>query len=174
MTARDCRARLGTVATSRGKDSALIRKSYKGAPPRNDTVSPASGLGLKTGPAMGVAAQPIDGTLVNFTPAPCWGSGPRREGYRPMPQPNSANDEAHWRKTTNLMLTHLGIWFCFGYVIHMFVKPLNKIVIPILDFPLGFYMAAQGSLIVFVVMLFVFARQQNKIDREFGVAEDDE
>ena len=55
----------------------------------------------------------------------------------------------------------------------MFVVPLNKIVIPILDFPLGFYMAAQGSLIVFVVMLFMFAKQQDKIDREFGVAEDD-
>ena len=34
-------------------------------------------------------------------------------------------------------------------------------------------MAAQGSLIVFVVMLFMFARQQDKIDREFGVSEDD-
>ena len=34
-------------------------------------------------------------------------------------------------------------------------------------------MAAQGSLIVFVVQLFVFARQQDNIDREFGVAEDD-
>jgi putative solute:sodium symporter small subunit len=96
-----------------------------------------------------------------------------REDYRAMAQPNQANDEAHWRKTTNLMLTHLGIWIFFGYIIHMFVKPLNNIIIPILDFPLGFYMAAQGSLIVFVVMLFVFARQQNKIDREFGVAEDE-
>jgi putative solute:sodium symporter small subunit len=123
---------------------------------------------------MGVAAQPFDGAPRRFTPAPDSGSGPCREGYRPMAQPNSANDEAHWRKTTNLMLIHLGIWFFFGYIIHMFVKPLNKIVIPILDFPLGFYMAAQGSLIVFVVMLFVFARQQNKIDREFGVAEEDE
>ena len=85
----------------------------------------------------------------------------------------SANDEAHWRKTTNLMLMHLGVWFFFGYVIHMFVMPLNRIIIPVLDFPLGFYMAAQGSLIVFVVMLFMFARQQDKIDREFGVAEDD-
>src|SRR6266851_160357 len=83
------------------------------------------------------------------------------------------NDEAHWKKTTNLMLTHLGIWFFFGYVIHMFVVPLNKIIIPVLGFPLGFYMAAQGSLIVFVVMLFVFARQQDKIDREFGVEEDE-
>jgi putative solute:sodium symporter small subunit len=83
------------------------------------------------------------------------------------------NDEMHWKRTTNLMLTHLGIWFFFGYVVHMFVVPLNKIVIPILGFPLGFYMAAQGSLIAFVVMLFVFAKQQDRIDREHGVAEDD-
>ena len=93
---------------------------------------------------------------------------------RSMNQPDStANEEAHWAKTTKLMFTHLGIWFFFGYVIHMFVVPLNKIVIPILGFPLGFYMAAQGSLIVFVVMLFMFARQQDAIDREHGYAEDD-
>jgi putative solute:sodium symporter small subunit len=92
-----------------------------------------------------------------------------------MAQPDSkANEEAHWQKTTRLMFTHLGIWFFFGYVIHMFVVPLNKIVIPILGFPLGFYMAAQGSLIVFVVMLFMFAKQQNRIDREFGYAEEEE
>ena len=82
-------------------------------------------------------------------------------------------EEAHWRETTRLMLTHLGTWVFFGYVIHMFVNQLNAIKIPILGFPLGFYMAAQGSLIVFVVMLFVFAKQQDKIDREFGMAEDD-
>jgi putative solute:sodium symporter small subunit len=90
-----------------------------------------------------------------------------------MQNANQANDEAHWRKTTNLMLTHLAVWFVFGYVVHMFVVPLNKIVIPVLGFPLGFYMAAQGSLIVFVVQLFMFAKQQDRIDREFGVAEDD-
>lgn len=91
-----------------------------------------------------------------------------------MNQPDSkANEEAHWSKTTRLMFTHLGVWLVFGYVVHMFVGPLNKINIPILDFPLGFYMAAQGSLIVFVVMLFMFARQQDEIDREHGYAEDD-
>ncbi len=83
------------------------------------------------------------------------------------------SDDAHWKKTTNLMLIHLGVWFFFGYIIHMFVNQLNLITIPVLKFPLGFYMAAQGSLIVFVVMLFMFARQQDNIDREFGVAEDD-
>ena len=90
-----------------------------------------------------------------------------------MAEQNQANTDAHWRATTRLMFTNLGIWFFFGYVIHMFVVPLNKIVIPVLGFPLGFYMAAQGSLIVFVVMLFVFAKQQNKIDREYGMAEEE-
>ena len=91
-----------------------------------------------------------------------------------MAQPDSpANQEAHWNTTSRLMWTHLGLWFFFGYVVHMFVVPLNKIVIPILGFPLGFYMAAQGSLIAFVVMLFVFAKQQDRIDREHGYAEDE-
>jgi putative solute:sodium symporter small subunit len=98
-------------------------------------------------------------------------SGKLWEGNRSMTE---TKEQAHWAKTTRLMFTHLGIWFFFGYVIHMFVVPLNKITIPILGFPLGFYMAAQGSLIVFVVMLFMFAKQQNKIDREFGFAEDEE
>jgi putative solute:sodium symporter small subunit len=70
------------------------------------------------------------------------------------------------------MLVHLAIWFFFGYVVHMFVYTLNKFTIPVLGFPLGFYMAAQGSLIAFVVQLFVFAKQQDRIDREHGFAED--
>jgi putative solute:sodium symporter small subunit len=100
----------------------------------------------------------------------------RRRRFIQGGQPTMATpqEEAHWRKTTTLMLTHLGIWVFFGYIIHMFVNPLNNIVIPILGFPLGFYMAAQGSLIVFVVMLFVFAKQQDKIDKEFGFAEEDD
>jgi putative solute:sodium symporter small subunit len=41
----------------------------------------------------------------------------------------------------------------------------------ILGFPLGFYMAAQGSLIVFVILIFWFSSKQNQIDEEYGVAE---
>ena len=84
----------------------------------------------------------------------------------------NSDDGTHWKRTTRLMLVHLFIWFFFGYVIHMFVKPLNYIVIPVLGFPLGFYMAAQGSLISYVVLCFWNASAQNKIDEEFGVAED--
>lgn len=79
---------------------------------------------------------------------------------------------SYWNRTKNLMLVMLGLWIFFGYVIHMFVVPLNNIVIPILGFRLGFYMASQGSLIAFVIMLFWFARRQNAIDEEHGVAED--
>lgn len=76
----------------------------------------------------------------------------------------------YWQKTRSLMFTMLGLWFFFGYVIHMFVFQLNSITI--LGFPLGYYMAAQGSLIAFVIMLFWFARKQNGIDEEHGVAEE--
>jgi putative solute:sodium symporter small subunit len=62
------------------------------------------------------------------------------------------------------------LWVFFSFVIHFFVNQLNSIVF--LGFPLGFYMAAQGSLIAFVIMLFLFAKRQDAIDREEGVAED--
>jgi putative solute:sodium symporter small subunit len=84
-----------------------------------------------------------------------------------------SNTEAYWARTRNLMFKYLAAWLFFSFIVHMFVVPLNKIDIPILGFPLGFYMAAQGSLIAFVVMLFMFAKQQDRIDREHGVAEDD-
>jgi putative solute:sodium symporter small subunit len=78
--------------------------------------------------------------------------------------------ERHWDQTRNLMFIALAVWVFFGFVVHFFVVPLNSIVI--LGFPLGFYMASQGSLIAFVVLLFWFARAQNKIDREQDVHEE--
>jgi len=83
----------------------------------------------------------------------------------------TAKREQHWQRTRNLMITHLAIWFIFAFVVHWFAPQLNKI--SFLHFPVGFYMAAQGSLAVFVIQLFIFAKQQDKIDREAGVAEED-
>lgn len=80
-------------------------------------------------------------------------------------------DDLYWRKTMNLMYVMMGLWIFFSFVIHMFVKPLNAATIA--GFPLGFYMAAQGSLVAFVAMLFWFARRQDQIDRENGVAEEE-
>ncbi|MCE3247317.1 MAG: hypothetical protein K0R41_1142 [Geminicoccaceae bacterium] len=81
----------------------------------------------------------------------------------------SPGAEEHWRRTRALMWTTLAIWLFFGFVIHFFAVPLNQIVV--LGFPLGFYMAAQGSLIAFVVLIFWFAHRQNQIDEECGVDE---
>ena len=81
------------------------------------------------------------------------------------------NEHEYWGRTKSLMITTLVIWAIFGFAIHFFAPALNEIVI--LGFPLGFYMAAQGSLIVFVVLIFWFANRQDAIDRESGVAEID-
>jgi len=78
--------------------------------------------------------------------------------------------ERYWARTSALMWTMFALWVFFSFVIHFFVDRLNSVVI--LGFPLGFYMAAQGSLAVFVIMLFLFAKRQDTIDREEGVAED--
>jgi putative solute:sodium symporter small subunit len=80
-------------------------------------------------------------------------------------------EDRYWRRTSTLMWTMFAIWVFFSFVIHFFVYQLNEI--QFLGFPLGFYMAAQGSLIAFVAMLFVFAAAQDRIDREEGVAEDE-
>ena len=87
-----------------------------------------------------------------------------------MAQLTPTQQAAYWRKTTRLMWTIMFLWFIFSFGVHFFAVQLNSITF--LGFPLGFYMAAQGSLIAFVVMLFVFARQQDRIDREHGFAED--
>ena len=88
-----------------------------------------------------------------------------------MSTTGSQSKEVHWERTKRLMYIHLTIWFIFSFVVHWFAPQLNKV--SFMHFPLGFYMAAQGSLVVFVVQLFFFASQQAKIDRECGMAEEE-
>ncbi|MBX9700145.1 MAG: DUF4212 domain-containing protein [Acetobacteraceae bacterium] len=96
-------------------------------------------------------------------------SGQEPEGAR-APAVDVETGRAYWKKTSGLMWIVLVIWFVAGFVVHAFAPAINHI--HILGFPLGFYMAAQGSLIVFVVGLFWWARRQNQLDEEFGVQED--
>lgn len=49
-------------------------------------------------------------------------------------------------------------WLVFAFAVYMFFDPLKRINLLIFGFPLGFYLAAQGALIVFVVILFTFDR----------------
>jgi len=85
---------------------------------------------------------------------------------------DNSQREEHWSKTRNLMFIHLSIWFVFAFVVHWFAQDLNGS--SFLGFPLGYYMAAQGSLFAFVIQLFVFVKQQDNIDRKYGMAEDDD
>ena len=77
---------------------------------------------------------------------------------------------AKWPRTRKLMIKYLAAWLVFGLAVHLFFGPLNKISVPLLGFPLGLYLALQGALIVFIVMLFMFAKQQN--DREHSAGRD--
>jgi putative solute:sodium symporter small subunit len=81
-----------------------------------------------------------------------------------------AQRDAYWAKTSRLMWIIMAWWVFFSFVIPAFAVQLNTI--KIAGFPLGFYFAAQGSLISYVVLCFWNASAQNKIDQEFGVAED--
>ena len=87
-----------------------------------------------------------------------------------MAELTPAQREAYWSKTSRLMWTIMALWIIFSFIIPAFARQLNEI--KIFGFPLGFYMAAQGSLISYVVLCFWNASAQNKIDKEFGVAED--
>ena len=57
-----------------------------------------------------------------------------------------------------LLLVMLGLWITYFLLVNWFVHSLNKIAIPVLEIPLGTYLAVQGAAIVFGVALFRFAR----------------
>jgi putative solute:sodium symporter small subunit len=76
----------------------------------------------------------------------------------------------YWR--INLRLTGLlmSIWFIATFVIGWFARELQTFTI--LGFPFPFYMAAQGTLLIFVILVGYYAYRMDKLDREYGVQED--
>ena len=64
----------------------------------------------------------------------------------------------YWPRFKNLVLVMFGAWIVLFFVTSTYIKTLNKIVVPVLELPLGFYMPVQAAMIVFAVMLFWFAR----------------
>ena len=75
----------------------------------------------------------------------------------------------HWHRTRDLTIITLVIWFFFSFVVHWFGPQLNEF--KFLGFPLGFYMAAQGSPIIFVLLIIWSVRRQEKIDADSGMDE---
>jgi putative solute:sodium symporter small subunit len=77
----------------------------------------------------------------------------------------------YWRRNLGLMMRLLVIWFVVSYGCGiLFVEQLNQIRIG--GYKLGFWFAQQGSIYVFVVLIFYYARRMAALDREFGVEED--
>jgi len=90
--------------------------------------------------------------------------------------PATASDRdrsAYWRANLRWVLGLLTIWFAvsFGAAI-IFAPQLNKVHLPGTGFPLGFWFAQQGSIIVFVLLILVYVRVMNRLDRQYRVAED--
>jgi putative solute:sodium symporter small subunit len=79
--------------------------------------------------------------------------------------------EAYWKANLQLIWILLAIWFAVAYVPPLFVNQLNTIVIA--GFPLGYYMGSQGSLVVFVILIFYYAWRMNKMDQEYGLRDKD-
>ena len=83
----------------------------------------------------------------------------------------SAKHHEYWRKNLVITAILLSVWFVVTFVEAWFARELNTITF--LGFPLGFYMSAQGSLIIYVVIIYIYAKYMQKLDQEYNVDEGD-
>ena len=79
--------------------------------------------------------------------------------------------EEYWRRNLKLVIWCLVVWFVvsFGFGI-LLVHPLNAIKIG--GYKLGFWFAQQGSMYIFVALIFIYAKLVGNLDKEFGVEEE--
>lgn len=75
----------------------------------------------------------------------------------------------YWRRNLKITALLLAIWFVVTFVVSYFARDLASITL--LGFPLGFYMGAQGSPLIYVIIIWCYARYMNDLDREYGVHE---
>lgn len=75
-------------------------------------------------------------------------------------------DKVYWRKTRTLTLLLLSLWIVVTFVVSWHAGRLNSVVI--LGFPLGFYMGAQGALLVYLAIVGLYCRLMNRLDSRYG------
>lgn len=79
----------------------------------------------------------------------------------------SDKSQSYWRANTALIRNLLIVWALVSIVFSiLLVEPLNAIRLG--GVPLGFWMAQQGSIYVFVILIFVYAIQMDKLDRKYN------
>lgn len=88
--------------------------------------------------------------------------------------PTAQKNQDYWRKNLRIVGVLLVIWATvscgFGILL---VDSLNTVRIPGTGFKLGFWFAQQGSIYVFVILIAIYVWVMNKLDREYGVADDE-
>lgn len=83
---------------------------------------------------------------------------------------STKNMKEYWQKNIRKVLTLLSVWFLVSYVFGiLLVDQLNTI--PLGGFKLGFWFAQQGSIYTFVALIWIYVRQMNRLDEEYGVNE---
>ncbi|MCL7754368.1 DUF4212 domain-containing protein [Polaribacter sp. Z022] len=83
---------------------------------------------------------------------------------------NKEQMKKYWKENLKYLAILLSIWFLVSYVFGiLLVEQLNTIKMG--GFKLGFWFAQQGSLYVFVVLIFVYMKLMNKLDKKYGVDE---
>ena len=90
-----------------------------------------------------------------------------------MNNSNRLKEKTYWKENIRLVLSLLGVWFLvsFGMAI-IFVDILDNI--RFFGFKFGFWMAQQGSIYCFVILIFIYVYKMNKLDHKYGVSEDQE
>ena len=76
----------------------------------------------------------------------------------------------YWSKNLRITGILLAIWFFVTFVIAFFARDLN---FTFFGWPFSFWVAAQGALIVYVIIIWFYARYMNRLDQEYGVAEEE-
>lgn len=88
-----------------------------------------------------------------------------------MSPEQNAQRIAYWKRNVRLLLWLLVVWFIVSYGFGiLLVDFMNQFTLG--GFPLGFWFAQQGSIYTFVILIFVYVWQMNKLDREFDVHEE--
>ncbi|MFG0242968.1 MAG: DUF4212 domain-containing protein [Phycisphaerales bacterium JB054] len=91
-----------------------------------------------------------------------------------QPAARSANARAYWHANIRAVVLLLLVWAAvsFGFGV-LLADWLNQFRLPGSGFPLGFWFAQQGSIYTFVVLIFVYVWIMRRLDRRFGVEEDE-
>ena len=83
----------------------------------------------------------------------------------------TARHQEYWSKNLRITALLLGIWFFVTFVVVFFARELT---FSFFGWPFSFWVAGQGALIVYCLIIWFYARYMNKLDKQYGVDEEEE